>query len=44
LKGVLNYIWAQWDDFRTLGWIDAIKYPEIMLKQVDLLLNAKMSY
>jgi len=29
---------ARWEDFRTLKWIDEVKCPELMLKQVEELL------
>jgi len=29
-----------WDDFRTLGWIVEVKYPELVLKQTKSLLYA----
>lgn len=32
-------IWlAGWDDFRTLRWVDEVKYPELVVKQVKELL------
>ncbi|GAI52914.1 unnamed protein product, partial [marine sediment metagenome] len=32
-------VWlAGWDDFRTLKWVDSVKCPELMLKQVEELL------
>ena len=30
---------AKWDDFRTMKWIEDIKYPELALKQSIELLN-----
>jgi len=31
--------WLPWlDDFRTFKWINSVKYPEIMMKQVKELL------
>ena len=30
---------AKWDDFRTLKWIDEIKYPELILKEAKELLT-----
>ena len=33
---------ARWDDFRTLKWIDSIKSPEFLLKQIRELLQSAM--
>lgn len=30
---------AQWDDFRTLRWIDSVKCPELLMKQIRGLLQ-----
>ncbi len=33
-------VWRRnWDDFRTMKWIDSINYPELMMKQVQQLLH-----
>ena len=29
---------AGWDDFRTLRWLDYIKFPQLMLQQTQELL------
>ena len=34
---------AQWDDFRTLKWIDEVKCPELVIKQVEELLQTATS-
>ena len=36
-KNVLGWL-PWWDDFRTFKWVDSVKYPEVMAKQVRKLL------
>jgi len=38
LAPVRTHWLAKWDDFRTLKWIDSVKCPELVIKQVKGLL------
>ena len=39
-NSLLPLQWAIWDDFRTLKWVENIRYPELILAQANKLLNS----